>query len=108
MTTDFGSLKNEVSVDLYPGIKFTFPSSGIINSSFGRINIKALSPETLYCIYNLGLKTWGRFNKDNIIKRRTDLEQLIKIIDNKKLNKIANNIFLSIGKIKLKIPNKLL
>jgi hypothetical protein len=104
MTTDFGSVKNEISVEIYPGIKFTFPSSEIVNSSFEGINIKALSPETLYCIYNLGLKTWGRFNKENVIKRKADLEQLAKVIDNKKLYKITNNIFLSIGKIKLKVP----
>ena len=104
MTSDFGNSKKEILVELYSGIMFSFPSVGIINSSFEGINFKTVSPETLYCIYSLGLKTWGFFVRKNIEQRKNDLKQLKKIINNKKLNKIADNVFITIGKIKLKIP----
>lgn len=104
MTSNFGDLKEEILVELYPGIKFSFPSSGVINSSFEGISLKTVSPETLYCIYSFGLKTWGFFVRKNIEQRKTDLQQLKKIVDKEKLNKIANNVFIKIGKIKLKVP----
>ena len=104
MTSDFGDLKEEILVELYPGIKFSFPSSGVVNSSFEEINLKTISPEILFCIYSFGLKTWGFFVRKNIEQRKTDLQQLKKIINKEKLNKITNNIFLAIGKFKLKVP----
>jgi len=76
MTTDFGNLNNRVQVELYPGIKFSFPSNGIINSSFESTKLKTVSPETLYCIYSFGLKTWGLFVRKNIGQRKNDLQQL--------------------------------
>lgn len=108
MTTDFGSLKSEISVEIYPGIKFSFPLKEIISSTFDEVNIKTVSPEILYCIYSLGLKTWGRLVRKDVKKRKVDLEQLAKVINRKKLTKIANSIFLKIKKIKLKIPSFLL
>ena len=104
MTSNFGGSKEEILVELYPGIKFSFPSSGVINSSFEGISLKTVSPETLYCIYNFGLKTWGFFVRKNIEQRRSDLQQLKKIVDREKLNNIANNVFLRIGRLKIKIP----
>jgi len=104
MTSDFGNSKKEIFVEIYPGIKFSFLLSGVINSSFEGINIKTVSPETLYCIYNFGAKTWGKLVRKNLEKRRIDLQQLEKIINKDKLNHIANNIFLKIGRFRCKIP----
>jgi|SRR3989344_2634639 len=104
MTTDFGDSKEEILVELYPGIKFFFPSSGVVNSLFEGISLRTVSPEILYCIYSFGLKTWGFFVRKNVEQRKTDLQQLKKIVDKEKLNKIAINVFIKIGKIKLKVP----
>ncbi len=104
MTTNFGNLREEIKIELYPGIKFYFPSNGIIRASSEGISLRTVSPETLYCIYSFGLKTWGFFVRKNVEQRKTDLQQLKKIVDKEKLNKIANNVFIKIGKIKLKVP----
>lgn len=104
MTSNFGDLQEEILVELYPGIKFSFPLNGVIDSSFEGISLKTVSPETLYCIYNFGLKTWGFFVRKNIEQRRSDLQQLKKIVNKERLNNIANNVFLRIGRLKIKIP----
>jgi len=106
MTSDFGNSKKEIFVEIYPGIKFSFPATGIIDSLFKGINFKSVSSATLYCIYSLGLKTWGRFVKTRIEQRKTDLDQLKKIVDKNKLGQIAENIFLQIGLFRFKIPTR--
>jgi len=104
MTSDFGHSKNEISIEMYPKVAFNFPSIGVIDSSFNGSHFKAVSPETLYCIYSFGLKTWGRFTRTKIDQRKNDLKQLEKIINKNKLKQIASNIFLKIGPLKVKIP----
>jgi len=104
MTSDIEIINDQINFEIYPGIKFSFPLSGINKIRFGKTVIKAVIPEVLYCIYSFGLKTYGRFVKTNIDQRKKDLYFLSKIVDKKKLNLVVSQICLHLGGIKIRIP----
>jgi hypothetical protein len=108
MTTDMGDDPDKIMIEIYPGLKFSFPSTGLTTTSLDGVQFSAVTAEALFAIYNLTLNTIGRFVKTNIDQRYRDLENLGKVIDRRKLNEITDRIYFYLGLIKLKIPKRLM
>src|SRR3989339_856310 len=98
----------DIDVELYPGLGISMPESAVQTTRYQGIEFQAVSPETLFCIYNFGLKTWGALVKTRIEQRRRDLAALRKIVQPYALTRIADNIHLKIGRSRIKIPSKLI
>lgn len=108
MTSDLTVNDGSVDVELYPGLAISMPESAIQTTRYQGLEFKAVSPETLFCIYNFGLKTWGTFVKTRIEQRRRDLAALNKIVQPDELTRAASNIHLKIGRSRITIPSKLI
>lgn len=108
MTTDMGDDPDNIMVEIYPGLKFSFPPIGLTTTSLGGVQFSAVAPEALFAIYNLTLNTIGRFVKTNLDQRYCDLENLGKVIDVTKLNETIDRICFYLGPIKLRVPKRLM
>jgi len=108
MTSNLTANDGDIDVELYPGLGISMPESAVQTTRYQGIEFQAVSPETLFCIYNFGLKTWGALVKTRIEQRRRDLAALRKIVQPDALTRIADNIHLKIGRSRIKIPSKLI
>lgn len=108
MTSPFREIDKEIEIELYPGVRFSFPTDSISSTNLYEVSFKAVTPEALFCIYSLGHNTWGKIASKGKEKREEDIRQLRPIINEEKLEKVASNIFLHLRGIKLKIPTFLI
>lgn len=104
MTTDMPVTNGNIRAELYPGLSFSLPQWAIQETVLGDVHFKAVSPETLYSIYRVGLRTWGFFVRKKMEQRKNDLASLQSIVDKKKLSDLVNNTVVHVGRLNFGIP----
>jgi hypothetical protein len=108
MATNLQFSNGSIDVELYPELTISLPEQAVQTTRFNGRSFQALSPEALFCLYNVGLKTWGKLVKTRIDQRKQDLEAISKVMNKEKLAEIAYQAFLRIGPLKFKIPSRLI
>lgn len=106
--SDFLSDRGNLKINLYRNIYVSLPADSVVETALAERKFKALSPEALYCSYQWGLKTLGRFMKIKSRQKEKDLAELKKTLDPKKLERIAENSYFYLGRFRIKIPRFLL
>jgi len=104
MITDMPLAGGHVSADLYPGLGFSLPQWAIQQTVLGNVRFNAVSPETLYSIYKVGLRTWGLFVRTRMEQRKKDLANLEEIVDKNKLTDLVKGTRIHVGRLNFEVP----
>lgn len=96
-----------VEYELVTGFFCRLPDDATTEAHFEGLTFRALTAEALYCIYQIGLRTYGRFVKKGVEQRRRDVDVLRHVVDEDKKQEFMNAARIRVCGIWMRLPRVL-